>query len=48
MRLATIKLNNKEVAGIVAGKGKRGGVVPGSQETAVENEKLDYLWKACE
>ena len=31
-----------------AGKGKRGGVVPGSQETAAENEKLDYLWKACE
>ena len=31
-----------------AGKGKRGGVVPGAQETAAENEKLDYLWKACE
>ena len=31
-----------------AGKGKREGVVPGAQETALENEKLDYLWKACE
>ena len=31
-----------------AGKGKRGGVVPGSQETEVEKKKLDYLWKACE
>ena len=31
-----------------AGKGERGRAVPEAQETAAEDEELDYLWKACE
>lgn len=31
-----------------AGKGERGRAVPGAQETAAEDERKNYLWKACE